>query len=101
MTPLTDDTYTYGMLTTAMPTKGFFAIRLRELRDAGSLTQAALAERAALSEAAIKQFESGRREPTYETLTKLARALGVSLLAFDQDAEPEKPRGRRKPPAKE
>ena len=78
-----------------MPTKGFFAVRLRELRDRAALTQAVLAERSGLAEATIRQFESGRREPTYETLVKLARGLGVSLSAFDQPDKPAPKRGRK------
>lgn len=80
--------------------KGFFAIRLRELRTSAELTQAQLAEKSELSEGAIKQFEQGRREPTFETLAKLAAGLGVSLAAFDQEpVEPveEKPARKRRP----
>ncbi len=79
-----------------MPEKGFFAIRLRELRTEAEMTQATLAERSGLVENTIRQFESGRREPTYETLVKLARALSVGLDAFaPDDLKPAKPTKRK------
>lgn len=67
-----------------MPEEGFFARRLRELRDEAGLSQPALAERAGIGVSTLRQFEYGIREPTYGTLVKLARALGLSLGAFDQ-----------------
>jgi transcriptional regulator with XRE-family HTH domain len=70
-----------------MPTtRGFFAERLRELRRARGQSQPALAERSGVAVSTIRQFEGGRREPTYGTLVKLAAGLGVSLAAFDQTA---------------
>jgi transcriptional regulator with XRE-family HTH domain len=80
-----------------MAEKGFFARKLRELRDRAGLSQPGLAERAGVSVGAVRQLEYGRREPTYGTLVRLARALGVSLAAFDV---PEKGSGRpgRGPP---
>lgn len=69
--------------------KGFFARRLKKLRLEAGFSQAALAEGSGLSVSAIRHFEYGLREPTYETLVKLARALGVSLSAFDQGPPPD------------
>jgi transcriptional regulator with XRE-family HTH domain len=79
-----------------------FAERLRALRGDAGLSQAGLAERAGVPVATVRQFEQGRREPTYATLLKLARGLGLSLAAFDQPAATDCPapaprRGRRKP----
>lgn len=87
-----------------MPTeKGFFAIRLCQLRHSAGLTQSALATKAGLSIDAVRQFEYGRREPAFATLVKLAAGLGVSLSAFDQPEEPAKPAGKAPPapPAEE
>jgi transcriptional regulator with XRE-family HTH domain len=81
--------------------KGFFARRLREVRHEKRLSQADLSGRSGVAVSTIRQFEYGRREPTYRTLVKLARGLGVSLSAFDagQTAEPappqEEPKARR------
>lgn len=83
-----------------MPEK-FFSRRLRTLRDAAKLTQAKLAELAGMSEAGIKQLESGRREPSFETVLTIAAALGVNLADFDPSNEapepppPKKPRPRK------
>ena len=79
-----------------MPVKrGFFAGRLRELRHERQLSQADLSERAGVPVATIRQFEYGRREPTYGTLVKLAAGLDMSLAAFDPP-----PKRTRKPKAK-
>ena len=90
---------------------GFFAERLKELRNNAGLSQPGLAVRSGVGVSTIRQFEYGRREPTYGTLVKLARGLGVSLAAFnhleDQEARPaprrpgqareaKRPRGKRK-----
>ena len=75
--------------------KPFFAIRLKELRTQAELSQADLAECSGVAVGTIRHFEYGLREPTYETLVKLARGLGVSLAAFDQ-GPPKKPKGPAK-----
>ncbi len=59
-----------------------FAGRLRELREAAGLTQLQLAEQAGLTEQGLGQIERGRRQPTWETVCRLAAALGVSCEAF-------------------
>jgi transcriptional regulator with XRE-family HTH domain len=69
--------------------KGFFAARLKLLREQAQLSQPGLAECSGVAVSTIRQFEYGIREPTYGTLLKLAKGLGVSLLAFD----PEGPAG--------
>lgn len=80
-----------------MPTeKGFFALKLRALRHEKGMSQPELAEAAGLAVSTVRQFEYGRREPTYETLVKLAQGLGVSLSAFDQPEDKPAPKRRRK-----
>ncbi len=81
-----------------------FAEILKALRAAADLSQPQLAERASVPVSTIRQFEQGRREPTYATLVKLAQGLGVSLAAFDRVEEPapEPPapkKPRKAPPA--
>jgi transcriptional regulator with XRE-family HTH domain len=71
-----------------MAKKPQFRDRLAQVRAKRELTQAALAEKAGLTAAAISHFETGFRFPTAQTLTKLADALGVSvdfLLGRDSD----------------
>lgn len=64
-----------------------FGARLLALRTAAGLTQQALAERSGLAERnVVYQLESGRRQPSWATAQRLAKALGVSVAAF---ADPE------------
>jgi transcriptional regulator with XRE-family HTH domain len=89
--------------------RGFFAERLKALRDHAALSQSVLAERSGVAISTIRQFEYGRREPTYGTLVKLAKGLGVSLSAFEQEEhaparrggppKPAQPSGQEAPPA--
>ena len=71
--------------------RGFFANRLRELRHEKQLSQNDLSDRSGVPVSTIRQFEYGRREPTYGSLVKLAAGLGTSLSAFDPPAESKKP----------
>ena len=57
-----------------------FANQLRRLRQRAGLSQASLAERAALSAAAIGALERGeRRRPYPQTLQLLASALSLTV----------------------
>jgi transcriptional regulator with XRE-family HTH domain len=77
-----------------------FAGKLRELRDAGDLSEAKLAERSGVSFAAIHDYGLGRRKPSFAAVVKIARALGTTCEAFadcddmEGEAVPKKPRGR-------
>lgn len=65
---------------------GFFAKRLKVLREQSGLSQAGLAKEADLGLSTVCQIEQGLREPTFETLVKLAKGLRVSLMDFDTPA---------------
>lgn len=53
------------------------------LRLKRRLTQLQVAEKAGLSQAYINELETGKKSnPSLETLTKLAEALGVSITEF-------------------
>lgn len=56
-------------------------------RHDGGLSQRELAKRAVTSQAAIVAYESGRRSPTLETLTRIVRASGqdlrIQVVAYD------------------
>lgn len=75
--------------------KETFGRRLKELREAASLTQQQLAEKAGLNQFGVAKLEQGVRSPAWETVQALARALGVSCQAFEEDAGQAEP-----PPAK-
>ena len=60
-----------------------FGARLKALRLAAGLTQEQLAERANMYSQHITRLETGGRSPTWETVLKLAKALGVSTDKFE------------------
>lgn len=59
--------------------------RLRQLRLLQALSQIDLAQRAAVSEAAIIRIERGTHTARPSTLRKLARALGVPPTQLTAD----------------
>lgn len=65
--------------------------RIAALRRQANLSQAELAARLQVSPSALGMYEQGRREPSMETLVKLARELGVTtdyLLTGAQEVSP-------------
>lgn len=74
---------------------------LREARQRARLSQTDLARRAGVAQSVISMYESDRREPGLNTLTKLIEATGhklsLTLLPPDQDqlGLPDSPLGRR------
>ena len=59
------------------PTARQFGVRLRTIRLAKKLSQAALAQRAGLSREYVNRIEAGRYDPPLSTITALAKALKV------------------------
>lgn len=55
------------------------ATALREARERAGLTQAALASRTGTSQATISAYESGRKDPSVETFSRLLSAMGARL----------------------
>ena len=53
--------------------------RLRELRKSKDLTQAQVADGINCTPAAYNRYETGERQPSMETLAKLAEYFGVSI----------------------
>ena len=62
---------------------------LRKYRLERGMSQAELAQRAGRKRSAIGNYESGVREPDYDTLAALARALDVSVAQLLDDGENE------------
>ena len=58
------------------------ARRLRELREAATLTRNALAVRAGISPILVHRLEDGAHGCTWTTACRLADALGVSVAAL-------------------
>ena len=86
-----------------MSNAAFFGERLRQLREAASLTQQQLAESVGCTWESISRWERGTREPGWSQVLALAQALGVDCTAFTQEpsteaTEPRKPGRPRKTP---
>ena len=46
------------------------------------MSQQELADKAAVSKAAISQFEKGKNDPAHETLKAIVKGLGTNLARF-------------------
>lgn len=55
-----------------------FAARLKKCRESQNLSQVELEKLAHLPATAIAHFENGSRKPSFENISKLVRALGVT-----------------------
>jgi transcriptional regulator with XRE-family HTH domain len=53
--------------------------QLKERREALKVTQEMLADISGVALRTLKQFESGKGNPTLETLAKLSEALGLEV----------------------
>ena len=63
-------------------------MRLKQIRESRSLSQAQLAKKLGVSQGYISQIETGEKEPTLRLLRQMATELGVSitqLLTEDDD----------------
>lgn len=71
-------------------------LRLQSARRAAGLTQVQLAERSGLSQRIISSLETGDREGSVETYTRLSKALEVSVsyLLGERVPEPAQAYGR-------
>jgi len=56
----------------------FVGERIKNQRIELGISQTQLAKKAKLTPAAISQFEAGSRKPSFDAISKLASALGVS-----------------------
>jgi transcriptional regulator with XRE-family HTH domain len=63
-----------------------FAELLAGLRVRAGLSQYALARRSGLSREALSRLEAGQRTPTWDTVQRLALALGVDCRSFVDEA---------------
>lgn len=56
--------------------------RLKTIRENLKLNQSQFADKLNISQAAISQFEDGKRVPSIETLDKIATTLGMSIQSL-------------------
>lgn len=61
-----------------------FSGRLRALREAAGLTQQGLATKAGMSVSAVSKLEHAGIDPSWSTVVRLGKALGVSVSAFEE-----------------
>ena len=64
------------------PTSKQMGTRIRRLRKAKGISQAALAQRAHLTRVYITRLEAGQQDPSLSTINALAKALGVPVTAL-------------------
>ena len=56
--------------------------KLKDAREAAGFTQKRLAEISGVPQTKISQYENGSQIPNYETVARLANALGVNWFAL-------------------
>ncbi len=61
--------------------------KIKELRKAAGMTQVELAEKSNIPQSYISRLENGEHSPTAKTISKIAKALGVSAKEIDPSAE--------------
>ena len=54
-------------------------LRIRELRKKSGLTLKKLGKKIGAAESTVSQYETGKRQPDYKTLTKIAEIFHVSV----------------------
>ena len=62
-----------------MQGRGTLGGRIRQLREAAGLTQAALADAADIGRVTLVRLEKGGQSPTFKTLDAIATALGIAV----------------------
>jgi DNA-binding XRE family transcriptional regulator len=80
--------------------KKAFGAKLKELREAASMTQKQLADGAGVNQRTVSSLEQGRYEPVWSTVQGLCAALGVSCEAFNERPAERGPQGRGRPATK-
>lgn len=72
-------------------------MKIREIRRKCGLTMKELGERVGVSESAISQYETGKRQPDYETLLRIAEYFGVTTdyLLGNESEEPSQQKERK------
>ncbi|MCE2502021.1 MAG: helix-turn-helix transcriptional regulator [Dehalococcoidia bacterium] len=74
-----DPTYRPRIEAQARQARASLGGRIRERREAAGLTQADLSSRAGIGRVTLTRIENGERSPRTETLTAIARTLGVEV----------------------
>lgn len=68
----------------------YFGVRLKYLRMQDNLTQTELGNALEIAKSTISMYESGKREPDFETIEKFADYFNVDMATFFPSGEIEK-----------
>lgn len=68
----------------------YFGIRLKYLRTQDGITQAELGKALEIAKSTISMYESGKREPDFETIEKFADYFNVDMATFFPSGKIEK-----------
>ena len=71
----------------ALPPQRGLGAAIRSLREEKEMTGAALAESSGVSASWISRIEDGQTDPTWATVTRIAKGLGVSMELLADLAE--------------
>ena len=85
-----DPTYRPRIEAQARQARESLGSRIRERRETAGLTQAELSAHAGIGRVTLTRIEKGEHSPRTETLTAIARALGVEVEDFDLAASASK-----------
>jgi transcriptional regulator with XRE-family HTH domain len=69
---------------------------LRQLREKAGLTQEQLAQKAGIPLSSLRSHEQGQRQPSWQAVVKLSKALGVTTDTFSECADAEEPEDESK-----
>lgn len=64
------------------PLLGALGAAVAQMRREAGLSQQELGDRSGVNPKALSALERGRRNPTYETLSRITQGLGVSIAAL-------------------
>lgn len=67
--------------------------KIKELRKARRMSQAELAEMLHITQTSVSQWETGKTEPSFDTLVKMSEIFGVTIdyiLGSDEKSEAKK-----------
>jgi transcriptional regulator with XRE-family HTH domain len=65
--------------------------RITEIRTSQGISLTNLAKRSGIAQSSLSYIESGKTQPTVETVHKICSALGITLAEFFSDQTPELP----------
>ncbi|GAB6158994.1 hypothetical protein JCM39194_21940 [Desulfotomaculum varum] len=65
--------------------------KITELRTTQGISLTNLAKRSGIAQSSLSYIESGKAQPTVETLEKICTALGITLSEFFSDTQEQEP----------